>query len=97
MADDEEPDAPERAARGLLRGWILAKAMPLLIRVAAWAILLLITAVGGALASWRARRSVLKGALDGERESELEPLPSEIVREHGLLAWIKGEGSQGER
>ena len=94
MADDEEPDVPERAARGLLRGWILAKTMPLLIRVAAWAILLLITALGGALAWWRARRAVLKGALDGERN--LERLPSEIVREHGLLAWIKGEGSQGE-
>jgi len=40
------------------------------------------------------RRAVLKGALDGERK--LERLPSEIVREHGLLAWIKGEGSQGE-
>ena len=96
MADDEEPDVPQRAARGLLRGWILAKTMPLLIRVAAWAILLLITALGGALAWWRARRAVLKGALDGERGNELEPLPSEIVREHGLLAWIKGEGSSAE-
>jgi hypothetical protein len=45
---------------------------------------------GGALAWWRARRAVLAGALDDQRETPLEPLPSEVVREHGLLSWIKG-------
>jgi hypothetical protein len=93
MTDDEEREIPERAARGLLKGWLLAKTMPLLIRLGSWGLLLLMTLLGGVLAWWRARRAVLKGALDDQRESELEPLPSEVVREHGLLAWIKGEGS----
>jgi hypothetical protein len=93
MAENGEAGGPERAARGLLKGWLLAKTMPVLIRLASWAVLLLITVLGGAVAWWRARRAVLKGALDDERGSEQEPLPSEVVREHGLLAWIKGEGS----
>jgi hypothetical protein len=91
MAEDEEPEVSERAARGLLTGWLLAKTMPLIIKLAALLTILLVTVAGGALAWWRARRAVLKGALDDQRESELEPLPSEVVRERGLLAWIKGE------
>ena len=91
MSDHDE-DVPEEAARGLIWGWILAKTMPLLIKLAAWLAILLAAVGGGALAWWRARRAVRKGALDDQRESELEPLPSEVVREKGLLAWIKGEG-----
>ena len=91
MAEDEEPEVPERVARGLVTGWLLAKTMPLIIKVATWLTILLVALAGGALAWWRARRAVLKGALDHERESALEPLPSEVVRERGLLAWIKGE------
>jgi hypothetical protein len=91
MSDHDE-DVPEEAARGLIWGWILAKTMPLLIKLAAWLAILVAAVGGGALAWWRARRAVRKGALDDQRESELEPLPSEVVREKGLLAWIKGEG-----
>jgi hypothetical protein len=91
MSDHDE-DVPEEAARGLIWGWILAKTMPLLIKLAAWLAILLAAVGGGAVAWWRARRAVRKGALDDQRESELEPLPSEVVREKGLLAWIKGEG-----
>jgi hypothetical protein len=88
---DDVPEVPEEAARGLIWGWILAKTMPLLIKLGMWLAILLAATGGGALAWWRARRAVLKGALDDERESALEPLPSEVVRERGLLAWIKGE------
>ena len=91
MSDHDE-EVPEEAARGLIWGWILAKTMPLLIKLAAWLGILVAGVGGGALAWWRARRAVRKGALDDQRESELEPLPSEVVREKGLLAWIKGEG-----
>jgi hypothetical protein len=90
---DEEPQVPEEAARGLIWGWILAKTMPLLIRLASYAMLLLVAVAGGALGSWRAKRAILKGALDDQREHELEPLPSEVVRERGLLAWIRGGGA----
>jgi hypothetical protein len=89
---DDDSEVPEEAARGLIWGWILAKTMPLLIKLTAYLGLLLAALGGGALAWWRARRAVLKGALDDQRESELEPLPSDVVRERGLLAWIKGEG-----
>ncbi len=94
MSDLEEEEVPERAARGLLTGWVAAKTLPWLIRAMSWAAFMLIAALGGALAWWRARRAVLKGALDDRPESELEPLPSEVVRERGLLAWIKGEGQR---
>ena len=89
---EDDSEVPEEAARGLIWGWILAKTMPLLIRIGAWLLLLIGAAAGGALAWWRARRAVAKGALDNQRESVLEPLPSEVVKERGLLAWIKGEG-----
>jgi hypothetical protein len=89
---EDDSEIPEEAARGLIWGWIFAKTMPLLIRLGAWLLLLLGALAGGGVAWWRARRAVLKGALDDQRESELEPLPSDVVRERGLLAWIKGEG-----
>jgi hypothetical protein len=89
---DDDAEVPEEAARGLIWGWILAKTMPFLIKLATYLTLLLVAAGGGLLAWWRARRMVVKGALDDHRDSELEPLPSDVVRERGLLAWIKGEG-----
>jgi anti-sigma factor RsiW len=89
---DDDEEVPEAAARGVIRGWILAKTMPLLIKLGAWLVLFVGFAAGGALAGWRARRAIVKGALDGQRESEREPLPSEVVRARGLIAWIKGEG-----
>jgi hypothetical protein len=91
MSEHEEPEVAGEAARGLIWGWILAKTMPLLIRLATYATFLLVAVAGGAVAWWRAKRAVLGGALDDHREHELEPLPSEVVRERGLLAWIKGE------
>jgi hypothetical protein len=90
MSEPEEDEVSERAARGLVTGWLLAKTMPILMRLATWAAFLLMAIAGGALAWWRTRRAVLAGALDDQRETPLEPLPSEIVRERGLLAWIKG-------
>jgi hypothetical protein len=98
VSDLEEDEVQERAARGLLTGWVAAKTLRWLIRALSWAAFMLIAALGGALAWWRTRRAVLKGALDNQRESELEPLPSEVVRERGLLAWIKGQGQRdGQR
>jgi hypothetical protein len=90
MSEPEEEEVPERAARGLVTGWLLAKTMPIVLRLATWAAFLLVAVAGGALAWWRARRAVIAGALDDQRETPLEPLPSEVVRERGLLAWIKG-------
>jgi hypothetical protein len=89
MDEPGEEEVPERAARGLVTGWLLAKTLPILLRLATWGTFLLVAVAGGALAWWRARRAVLAGALDAH-ETPLEPLPSEIVRERGLLAWIKG-------
>lgn len=90
MGEPEEEEVPERAARGFVTAWLLAKTLPILMRLAAWGAFLLMAAAGGGLAWWRARRAVLAGALDDQRETPLEPLPSEVVREHGLLSWIKG-------
>jgi hypothetical protein len=92
VSDLEEDEVPERAARGLLTGWVAANTLPWLFRALSWAVFVLIAALCAALAWWRARRAVLKGALDDQQESELGPLPSEVVRERGLLAWIKGAG-----
>jgi hypothetical protein len=89
---DDDADVPEEAARGLVRGWVLAKTMPLMIKLGTYLILLLAVVAGGGLAWWRARRAVRKGALDDQRDSQLEPLPSDVVKERGLLAWIRGEG-----
>jgi hypothetical protein len=92
VSDQEDREVPERAVRGFVTVWLRAKTMPIVMRVLSWLAFLLIAVAGGALAWWRARRAVIKGALDADPDMRSESPPSGVVREHGLYAWIKGEG-----
>jgi len=88
MSDQEEP-VVERAAQGALMGWLTAKSWPWLIRLGLWALCLVVLAVYGGIAWWRARRAVLGGALDDE-VIEPGPPPSVVAHDQGVVEWVKG-------
>jgi hypothetical protein len=52
----EDDDAPERAAKGLLRGWIVAKTTPWLVRLTIWLAWLAAFAAYALYVWWRVRR-----------------------------------------
>lgn len=56
--DDEvsEDPAAERAAKGLLTGWIVARTTPWLVRIAIWGAWLAAIGAYGAYVWWRVRR-----------------------------------------
>jgi hypothetical protein len=61
MTDDEpqhDEPAAERAAKGVIMGWIVAKTMPWIVRLAVWAAWL--AALGGYVGYvwWRVRRTI---------------------------------------
>lgn len=84
----EEP-APERVAKGALRGYLTAKGIQWTVRLTMWTLPILLVAVYGAVAWWRARRAVLQGALDAEAVADGEPTPSVVARREGMIGWIK--------
>jgi hypothetical protein len=86
---EEEEPVPERAAKGVLQGYLTAKGIQWTVRLTMWALPFLLIAVYGGLAWWRARRAVLHGALDAEALAEGEPPPSVIARDEGMIGWIK--------
>src|SRR5262245_14689314 len=89
MKEDQEP-VPGRAAKGLIRGWIAAKAVRWSVRLTMWLLPFLLAALYGAIAGWRARRAMLAGALDDHAIAAGEPPPSLVVRERGVIGWIRG-------
>jgi hypothetical protein len=87
--DDDQPIA-EPLARGLLTGWLLSKTLPGLIRLAMWGGRLAVLAAYGAVVWRRARKALLAGALDDEGDPAFAAAPSVVVRERGLVGWIRG-------
>lgn len=80
------------AARGLLTGWLAAKTVPRLIWLGVWAVRGVAAAAWGALAWRRARKEVLAGALDDRPDPAFGALPSTVVRERGIVGWVRGPG-----
>jgi hypothetical protein len=67
-----------------------------LIFLVTWSVRLFAVSGYGAVAWWRARRAILDGALDDEVDAAFGQPPSAVVRERGILGWIKGpEGPLG--
>jgi hypothetical protein len=87
--DEVNEPAPERAAKGVLQGYLTAKTVQWTVRLTMWALPFLVIAAYGAVAWWRARRAVLAGALDAEAAAEGEPSPSVVARDEGVVGWIK--------
>jgi hypothetical protein len=90
MKRTQQEPAPERVAKGLVRGWLAAKAVRWTVRLTMWLLPFLLAALYGAIAGWRARRAMLAGALDDEAMAGGEQPPSLVVREQGVIGWIRG-------
>ena len=54
----EEESAPERAAKGLIWGWIVAKTMPWILRLTVWAAWLAALGAYVGYVWWRVRRVI---------------------------------------
>lgn len=87
--DDWAGTSAEPAARGLVTTWVVAKTAPRLARSVVWAARFTVLAAYVGVAWFRARRAVLRGALD-DQVAPGEPLPSVEARERGVLGWVRG-------
>ena len=87
--DDDRPIATH-AVRGLLSAWLLSKTLPWLIRLTVWGGRLAVLAAYGAVVWRRARKALLSGALDSEGDPAFTAPPSVVVRQRGVVGWIRG-------
>lgn len=93
-AVDDEPEDDERSvaepvAKGLIRAWLAARLMPIVVRVATWAAWLGAILAYAAFVAWKVRRLTKRGALDEPTPGD-PPMPVS-ARDEGVLAWIRGD------
>ena len=87
--EDEERSVAEPVAKGLIRAWLAAKLLPIVVRVATWAAGLGAILAYAAFVAWKVRRLTKRGALDGPTSGG-PPTPVS-ARDEGVLAWIRGD------
>ena len=86
---DEGEPAAERTARGLLRGWIVAKTTPWLVRLTVWATWIAAFAAYAGYVWWRVRRMIKAE----ERETAAVQDPAAVGNGAQRPAWLHPPGA----
>jgi uncharacterized membrane protein len=94
MDADAGAPLPKAAARGLLKGWLAAKILPFVARIVSLLLWFGSFAMYASLVWWSVKRRLRAGALD-EAGAPDGAQPSTVVREHGVLAWVRDPDAAG--